>query len=120
MKRWNPDHPLHLLFGLGLWSAWFVALYGCMSVVCRYAALAVGRGSDTLLNGLLLATAMALALVLLAAARRSWQAAREIPDSAGEGEARRFVALVGAALYLWAVAATAMVALPLLVVPACV
>lgn len=120
MRRFPPTHPLHLVLGLTLWSAWFVAIYGGMSVACVYVEPAAERGPLNLLNLILLLSAVALTALLLAAARRGWRSARELRNQPDAPRQHHFMALVGAAMYLWSAPATLAVALPLLVVPACV
>ena len=45
MSPWSPLHPLHLFLGLIIWSAWFVFLYGGLSVACEFAPPGVEQGA---------------------------------------------------------------------------
>ncbi|HUG25040.1 hypothetical protein [Piscinibacter sp.] len=117
----HDPHPLHLALGLLLWSVWFVAMYAGLSIACAVHPPPVEAGSATWINaGLGLLTLPTTAL-LLWAALRCWQS-RVPPATAEAGTAARgrFVAQVAAGLYLAAAIGTAMVGLPLAVLPPCV
>ena len=110
-----PSHPLHLVIGLMVWSLWFVALYGGLSVGCALAPPDVALGARTWLNGLLLAlTALTLVWLLLRMGL-SWRAAR----GSQAGSRERFVTTLSAALYLVAAVSTLVIGLPILGLPPC-
>jgi hypothetical protein len=109
-----PFHPLQLALGLIVWSAWFVALYGGLSVGCALAPPAVESGAWTWLNGLLAAvTALTFGWLV----RQGWTCWRtpDRPDS----PPRRFITTVGAAVYVVAAVSTLVVGIPVLVLPPC-
>lgn len=113
MVRLALTHPLHLVIGLTLWSLWFVAIYGGLSVACAVVPPAPEQGALTMINaalGVLTVVTMALlgwlAWACLMAARRA----------AGP---RRFVAGVAAGLYLYSSIGVLFVGLPLIGVPPC-
>lgn len=106
-------HPLHLLAGLTLWSLWFVALYGGLSVACAVAPPAPQQGALTLLN-------LALALLTLVTvgllAWLGWRAWQVAGDASGGG---RDVARLSAGLYAFSAVATCYVGLPVIALPPC-
>ena len=113
----SPFHPVQIPLGLAIWSAWFVTLYAGLAVACEVAPPPSGSGP---LNGLnvgfglfTLATAAlfgAFALGCRRAARREPQRpSREL-----------FVARIGAAVHLVALAATLFIGAPLLRLPPCI
>lgn len=111
-----PSHPLQLALGLIVWSVWFVAVYGGLSVGCAFAPPDVALGAWTWLNGLLAVfTALSLAW-LVRQARVCLQASRS--DTAGSPRAR-FVAQLGAGVYAVAAASTLFIGLPVLGLPPC-
>jgi hypothetical protein len=118
IRRLAVDHPLQLVLGLTLWAVWFVVVYGGMSIACAVAPPSIAAGARNAVNTALLGITMATVALLLAEARRCWHAARALSREPA-AERKRFVAASGAALYVWAVAATLIVALPLLVLPTC-
>lgn len=109
-----PNHPIQLALGLVIWSAWFVAAYGGLSVGCRIAPPAPEAGSFTWINLALLAITVPVIAGLLVLARRCWRFA----DS-GQGQGQGFVASVAAGIHLTAAAATLGIALPALYLPPC-
>lgn len=111
---WKPGHPVHLLLGLTIWSLWFVALYGGLSVTCAVAPPSPGQGALTALNlSLGLLTLVTLG-ALLRLARFSLAAVRREPSRAA-----RFIAAVSGGLHLFAASGVAFVGLPLVVLPPC-
>jgi hypothetical protein len=110
-----PTHPLQLALGLVVWSAWFVALYGGMSVGCAVAPPDVARGPFTWINGALLVLTVLTLAPLLYWSLRCWRAR---PGSADRE--RRFIAAMGAAVHLVAAGAVVAIGLPILVLPPCI
>jgi hypothetical protein len=110
-----PSHPLHLALGLIVWSAWFVALYGGLSVGCALAPPDAELGARTWLNGLL-GTLTAITFTwLLLQTWVCWRAAR--PSMAGSRW--RFVTTLSAGLYAVAAVSTLVIGIPLLGLPPC-
>lgn len=107
-----PNHPLQLALGLVIWSMWFVAAYGGLSVGCRLAPPAAASGQFTWINLVLLLITLPVALGLLALARRCWRFAA--------GTACGFIPRVAAGIHLGAAVATLAVVLPALYLPPCV
>ncbi len=114
--RPSPFHPVQISLGLVVWSIWFVAIYAGLAVACEVAAPSEGVRGPLALNvgfGLFtLATAGLLALSA-AACLRALRREPERPPRA------RFVARVGAAVHLIALAATLFIGVPLLGLPPC-
>lgn len=109
-------HPVHLVLGLAIWSLWFIAIYGGLSVGCAIAPPAPEVGALNWLNGLLLlVTAITLA-ILAWPMLRCWHARvhEDIPRR------QRFIALVSAALYAVAMVSTLVIGLPAAALPPCV
>ena len=107
-----PSHPLQLALGLVIWSAWFVAAYGGLSVGCRLAPPAPEQGPFTWINLAVLLLTVPVVAVLLGMAWRCWRFA----DTA----AQEFIPRVAAGLHLSAAVATLAAALPALYLPPCV
>jgi hypothetical protein len=106
---------MHLALGLIVWSAWFVALYGGLSVGCALAPPDAELGARTWLNGLLGAfTAFTLAGLVLWS-WLSWRAAR----ASLAGSRERFLTTLSAALYAVAAVSTLVIGLPILGLPPC-
>ncbi|MDA7415016.1 hypothetical protein PGB34_01440 [Xenophilus arseniciresistens] len=119
-----PHRAWHVAAGFTLWSLWFVAAYGALSVACAVAPPAPARGPFTGVNLSLLLLTLATVALLLAAAWQCWRGRRALrPEGPAHRERavrRRFLAGLSALLYLTAAAATAFVGLPLLWLPPCV
>lgn len=120
-RHWA-EHPLNLVAGLVIWSIWFIAVYGGLSVACAVGAPDLGgaapRGVIVGLAALTLAVIGVLCACALAS-RRAVTAATTAPTREG-AEIRRFFATAGMALHVVAAVATAFTGLPLLAVPSCV
>ncbi|WP_445000999.1 hypothetical protein [Halomonas mongoliensis] len=114
LHRWlAPSHPLQLLLGLTLWSLWFVALYGSLSVACELAPPAPGQGALTVINGgLALLSLVTLGLL-------AWLAWRGLMAGRVSVGRSRFVALTGGGLHLFSAAGVAFVGLPIVALPPC-
>lgn len=107
-------HPLQLALGLIVWSGWFVALYGGLSVGCALAPPAADLGARTWLNGLLAALTAITFAWLLWQMRRCWRAA-----GAGSPSGRRFIPALGAGVYAAAAVSTLAIGIPTLGLPPC-
>lgn len=119
----SPHSAWQLAVGFTVWSLWFVAVYGGLSVGCAMASPGASRGSFTGLNLALLVLTLATVVVLLAAAwgcLRARRAAHAPSQRGTRGAARRrFTAGLAALLHLSAAVATVFVGLPLLWLPPC-
>lgn len=112
----SPYNPIHIPLGLTLWSLWFVALYGGLSVGCALLPPPAEQGAWTWLNAALgLATLLTVALLLWL----GWLFQRAARRASAE-PAQRFVAHVSAGVHLIAAIATLFIALPILGLPPCV
>lgn len=107
------SHPLQLALGFTVWSVWFVAVYGGLSLACAISAPAPEHGALTWINLVLAVLTLATLLTLLWCAWVCWR----LQPQAG---APRFVAPVAAGLHLAAAVATLFVGLPLVRMPPCV
>jgi heme/copper-type cytochrome/quinol oxidase subunit 2 len=109
-------HPVHLVFGLVVWSVWFVAAYGGLSVGCAFAPPDVTQGALTWINGMLLVLILASVGLLLWLSLYCWRARA----SAGPDRPRQFIARIGAAVYVVSAAAVLFIGLPSVALPPCV
>ncbi|TVP60541.1 MAG: hypothetical protein EA349_01170 [Halomonadaceae bacterium] len=111
-------HGAHLVMGLVIWSLWFVALYGSLSVVCSLAPPAIEAGPLNWLNAGLLVITLLTTGLLGVAAWRCWQLS---PDKqANNFPLGRFMGRLAAAIYLLSAVSTLAVGLPVLVLPPCI
>ncbi|HDZ56057.1 MAG TPA: hypothetical protein ENI17_04520 [Pseudomonas xinjiangensis] len=110
-------HPMHLSFGLILWAAWFVVLYGGTGVVCGVAPPPLDKGVLTWLNGTLLVGGVIVSLYLAYCAYDCWKAA---PDFEQGKHHRRFIGRVAAGVYLFAAISAIAVTLPVVIFPPCI
>jgi len=101
------DHPLHLVIGLTIWSVWFIAIYGGLSVFCCAAAESGESGLTNRLNLSLLTAASLTCAALAGLAAWCWR------------QAQGFAGRVSAGAYIAAVIATAGVAAPIIYLPPC-
>ena len=113
--RLYPHHPAHLVVGLTVWSAWFVVLYGGLSVACELAPPDPARGPFTWLNPLLWLSTLVVVAVLLWLARRLWRASADAAEAT-----LRYISLTAAVLYGISAFSTLAVAVPVLFLPPCV
>ncbi|WP_205126655.1 hypothetical protein [Nitrincola tibetensis] len=115
-----PAHPAQIVMGFVIWSIWFIAMYGGLSVVCQLAPPDVEQGPLTWLNGGLLTFALLVIALLLFLAWRSGRycASRHKASEEAVGF-ERFVGYVSTVLYLIAAVATLAGTLPVLVLPPC-
>ncbi|MHA6493457.1 hypothetical protein ACX0MV_09440 [Pseudomonas borbori] len=112
----SPYHPVHIALGLVLWSLWFVAIYGGLSVACSLAPPEPQHGAWTWINGLLVLFSLLTLLVLGALAWWCWRAGQLLTLRPRE----RFVALLSAGTHAVAAVATLFITLPVLALPPCV
>ncbi len=112
----SPTHPMQLVLGPTVWAAWFVVLYGGLSVACAVAPPASELGMMTWLNGVLLMLTLGTVAVLVQWAGNCWKAAPAIEA----GSVRRFIARVSAGAHLIAAITTLAVGLTTLALPPCV
>ncbi|SEO48438.1 hypothetical protein [Aquisalimonas asiatica] len=111
IRDWT--HPMHLFAGLVIWSVWFVAIYGGLSVGCAVAPPAVDQGAVNWINGILLLLTLGVTALLAGAAWGCWRVAPA-------GDEHRFVVRVAAGVYLLSAGSTLAVGLPVVVYPPCV
>ncbi|MGE8498630.1 MAG: hypothetical protein ACN6O6_14065 [Pseudomonas sp.] len=112
----SPYNPIHIPLGLIIWSLYFIALYGGLSVGCSLVPPPTEQGAWTWLNAVLGLTALLTVALLLWLARLFQQAARRVPEE----PAPRFVAHLCAGVHLIAAIATLFIALPIVSLPPCV
>ncbi len=116
----SPFHPLQMVFGLIVWSGWFVFIYGGAAIACAVSPPDPGQGATNWLNGVLLVLGLLLTLFLLFSARRCWLARPAVSKSAADKATQRFIASAAAGVYLVSALATLAVGLPALTLPPCV
>jgi hypothetical protein len=109
-------HPMHLVLGLVVWSVWFVAIYGVLSVACTVAPPPETAGAFTGINALLLLLTVFTAAALVYGAWRCWLTTGDAADDPGPA---RFIPGVSAAAYLAASVAVLAIGLPAIVLPPC-
>ncbi len=112
----GPTHPAHLVLGLILWSVWFVALYGGLSVGCAVAPPPDAQGAMTWLNASLLVLTAATLVPMVYWTRLCWRAGAESPP----GSTQRFIARVSSGVHLITTITTAAIGLTVLTLPPCV
>lgn len=115
----SPFHPVHLFLGLVIWAAWFVALYGGLSIGCALAPPDADKQAGTWINGAIVAVALLVGGYLLWCAYRCWRAssgAKRQKDSRLKG----FISKTAAAVYLVSAFASLSLGLPGLLLPPCV
>lgn len=116
-----PSHPAQLAIGFVIWSFWFVAIYGGLSVACQLVPPEPEQGPYNGLNGSLLVLTLLVTALLLFLAWRSGRyclAGRKASKEAAGFEG--FIGYVGTVLHLVAAIATLAVGLPVLVMPPCI
>lgn len=111
----SPYNPIHIPLGLIIWSLWFVALYGGLSVACEVAPPPVEAAQWTWLNALLLVATLAVVTLLVALTFGFWRAS----ERARQRPKERFVAWIAAAVNATAALACLFIALPILSMPPC-
>jgi hypothetical protein len=112
----SPYNPIHIPLGLVIWSLFFVALYGGLSVGCSLVPPHTEQGPWNWLNAALGLAAMLTVSLLLGLAWLFQRAARRAPGQ----PTQRFVAHLSAGVHLIAAIATLFIALPVVSLPPCV
>lgn len=116
----SPGHPAQIVMGFVIWSLWFIAMYGGLSVACQLAPPDTGQGAFTWINGGLFAlTLLVMALLVFLAWRSGRYCASQHKAGAEAAGFERFVGYVGTVLYLIAAVATLAGGLPVLVLTPC-
>lgn len=110
-------HPAHLVIGLVVWSLWFVVVYTGLSLGCQLAPPAEAQGPFNRLTVATLLGGVAVALMLVWAARACWRVANT--GDGGAHDQARWVARVSAGLYLLSGFAALAIVLPGLVLAPC-
>lgn len=113
----SPTHPVHLALGLTLWAAWFVVVYGGVSLACAWAPPPAQLGPLNWVNATVGALTLIMATLLAWAGWACWRARHTAREPVG---ARRFLAAVSAGLYVAAAIATLAVGLPAMRLPPCI
>lgn len=116
-RRTSAYHPIQIPLGLVIWSLWFVALYGGLSVACSVAPPPADDGAWNWLNLALGGLTLATLLALLWLARRF---CRMTAPGHGLNERQVFVTRMAAGMHFIAALATLFVGIPLLQLPPCV
>lgn len=111
----SPHNPIHLPLGLVIWSLWFVAVYGGLSVGCRLSPPVPEVGPWNWLNLTLLLGTLLTAALLGWLTWLFWRAARQAQKD-GLGH---YVATTAAAVNLIALTAVLFITLPILWMPPC-
>lgn len=111
----SPHNPIHLPLGLVIWSLWFVALYGGLSVACQVVPPSPDAGAWTGLNLTLLLGSLFTAAMLSGLTGLFWRAAKRAKK---DGDAH-YVAATAAAVNLVALLAVLFITLPILWMPPC-
>ncbi len=106
--KWPAEHPLHLVIGLTIWSAFFIAAYGGLSVYCSAAQEANAVGLKNPLNLGLLALTAATCVLLGILAAWCWRTAKKFPGK------------VSAGVYIAGLIATIGVGMPIIFLPPCI
>lgn len=109
----TPTHPLQLVLGLIIWSAWFVLIYAVLSVACSVMPPANIASPVNWINALLLVLTVITTLLLAFFSMRCWRA-RAIAGNSG------FTARVAACVYLIGAVSTLAIGIPVLILPPCV
>lgn len=128
----SPFHPMQLALGLIVWSVYFVAVYGGLSVGCTLSPPPMEQGAFNWLNGILLLVTLTTAGWLLYQAWHCWRTpphAAHNPDDPALDErepgsrqlrqARLMIVYVATGINLVAGLATLAVGVPLLVLVPC-
>ena len=113
----HPLHPLQLVFGLLVWSGWFVFVYGGTGVICEVAPPPVEDDMKTWVNAGVLALGTLVGGFLLFNAWRCWKATPGYQQGKPD---KRFLGRVAGGVYLVAAIASFGLVLPALFLPPCV
>jgi len=104
-------------FGWVVWSSAFVLLYGLLSLGCMYGWDGIGVGPTSVLDGVLAVTWLAHLAALAALSAWAWRTEPR-GDDGGTGT-HRMLAFATRAGYLSALAATAWLGFPILLLEPC-
>ncbi|MBP5980387.1 MAG: hypothetical protein KA748_09275 [Halomonas sp.] len=113
IQRLHLTHPGHFVGGLTLWSIWFIAIYGGLSVACAVAPPDPAQGALTSINISLLLLSLLTALLL---AGLAWGCFQEAKHHKGR---QHFNAFVSAWLYVFSAVGVMFVAGPMVGLPPC-
>jgi hypothetical protein len=113
----SPYHPLQLVFGLTVWTLWFVVMYGFLSVACVVNPPPASLGAGTWINAVLLVLSLVSVGLLLYLAHRYRQASRH--DVGQEDPPHQFIIWMAIHLHLLAAVATIAVGVTVLFLPPC-
>lgn len=128
----SPYHPLQLALGFIVWSVYFVAMYGGLSIVCAASPPELEGGAFTWINLILLLLTLFTGAWLLYQAHRCWRLGRQAttaslgevrercPGSGQLNEFRDFIAPLAAGINLVAGIATLAVGAPAAVLAPCI
>lgn len=95
------SHPIQMIFGLVIWSIWFVLMYSFLSIGCS-AALFSGMQSG--INIILFACTWVTLIILVYLTYHCWKARKSLADQCSKVTA--FVLWVGLGGYVTACLAT--------------
>ena len=107
-----PTHPMQLAFGFIIWSLWFVLMYSVLSIGCALSAPDISLGALNWLNALLLMLCGITTTLLVFLAWWCWRA--PLPQGG-----KKFIARLGAGIYMASALSTLVIGLPVLVLPPC-
>lgn len=110
-------HPVQLVLGLIVFSVWFVAMYGGMSLACELAPPPLRQGHFTWVNAALGVLTLATTAVLIFWTWLCWHQAPGPKDADRTG---RFIARVSAGVHAISALSTLAVGLPVLALPPCI
>lgn len=113
----HPLHPLQLVFGLLVWSGWFVFVYGATGVICAVAPPPAEADMMTWVN---LAVLIAGTLVGCFLVFNAWRCWRATPSKDSDNPDKRFLGRVAGGVYVIGAIASFGLALPALFLPPCV
>jgi hypothetical protein len=110
---------LAMIFGLIIWSIWFVLIYSVLSIGCasKYAPKDVALAHNWL-NGALFISTLITSTVLLRLAYINWQAIK--PYASKATQLNCFIHWIAVSTYLTASIATLLIGIMILFFPPCV
>ncbi|MEP1213946.1 MAG: hypothetical protein ABJM11_07465 [Marinobacter sp.] len=115
----SPVHPVHLFLGLAIWAAWFVVLYGGLSVGCTIAPPDSEEQAGTWINGAIVVVASLVGGYLLWCAYRCAQASSQAKLQR-DNRLGVFISKTAAAVYLVSSIASLALGVPGVLLPPCV
>ncbi|WP_213478652.1 hypothetical protein [Marinobacter lipolyticus] len=110
--------PVHLVLGPVIWSAWFVLLYGGLSVACEFAPPDPEQGAGTPINVVMIASAVLLAVGLVYLSYRCTHGG-SAPLTGTHDPARSFIRGMSSSMYVVSAAGIIALTIPSLVLPPC-